>query len=102
MLLDEMKGHRFFTEIAFIPWNYRRSDLKTVRLFSENPDYYAICVHGCNHLGNEFGRDDYQDLSRYPQPPCGVWSSTRNLPDYRMIPLSFSRRSILFRGDAGA
>jgi len=62
-LLQEMKEHRFFTEIAFIPWNYRRSNLKTVRLFADNADHYAICVHGCNHLGNEFGGRDYQYLS---------------------------------------
>jgi hypothetical protein len=62
-LLQEMKEHRFFTEIAFIPWNYRRSDLKTIRLFADNADHYAICVHGCNHLGNEFGGTDYQHLS---------------------------------------
>ena len=58
-----MKAHNFFTEIAFIPWNYRRSNAETVRLFSDNADYYALCVHGCNHLGNEFGGSDYQELS---------------------------------------
>lgn len=62
-LLDEMKTHNFFTEIAFIPWNYERSDPKTVRLFADNSEYYAICVHGCNHSGNEFGGTDYQKLS---------------------------------------
>ncbi len=62
-LLEKMKIHNFFTEIAFIPWNYKRSEVKTVRLFTDNPDYYAICVHGCNHMGNEFGKGDYQSLS---------------------------------------
>ena len=62
-LLQEMKEHMFFTEIAFIPWNYRRSHSKTIKLFADNPDYYAICVHGCNHLGNEFGGTNYQQLS---------------------------------------
>ena len=61
-LLQEMKEHRFFTEIAFIPWNYKRSNPKTVRLLADNADYYAICVHGCNHLGNEFGGVNYQEL----------------------------------------
>jgi len=61
-LLEKMKIHNFFTEIAFIPWNYKRSDAKTVRLFAENADYYAICVHGCNHTGNEFGNGNYQQL----------------------------------------
>lgn len=62
-LLNEMKAHNFFTEIAFIPWNYKRSNPKTIRLFADNSDYYAICVHGCNHSGNEFGRGNYQELS---------------------------------------
>lgn len=58
-LLEEMKAHDFFTEIAFIPWNYKRSDAETVQVFYENPEYYALCVHGCNHIGNEFGGTDY-------------------------------------------
>ncbi len=61
-LLQEMREHKFFTEIAFIPWNYRRSDPETVRLFLENMDYLSICVHGCNHVGNEFGGRNYQEL----------------------------------------
>ena len=35
-LLKEMKIHNFFTEIAFIPYNYRKSDAETVRLFANN------------------------------------------------------------------
>lgn len=62
-LLDAMKEHNFFTEIAFIPWNYKRSNPETVRLFAENPDYFGICVHGCNHTYNEFGGSNYQELS---------------------------------------
>jgi hypothetical protein len=58
-----MKEHNFFTEIAFIPWNYKRSNAKTVRLFAENPDYFGICIHGCNHTYNEFGGNNYQELS---------------------------------------
>lgn len=62
-LLEAMKEHNFFTEIAFIPWNYKRSDARIVRLFAENPDYFGICVHGCNHTYNEFGGTNYQELS---------------------------------------
>lgn len=61
-LLQEMKDHDFFTEIAFIPWNYRRSDPEIVHLFAENPDRFALCVHGCNHTENEFGGIDYRKL----------------------------------------
>jgi hypothetical protein len=61
-LLAEMQEHNFFTEIAFIPWNYRRSDPGTIKLFKDNPDRYTICVHGCDHTGNEFGIDDPEEL----------------------------------------
>lgn len=61
-LLAEMREHNFFTEIAFIPWNYRRSDPSTIRLFKDNPDYYSICIHGCDHTGNEFGISDPEEL----------------------------------------
>ncbi len=61
-LLGEMKAHNFFTEIAFIPYNYRRSDPETVRLFADNADRLGICVHGCNHTSNEFGGGDYRRL----------------------------------------
>ncbi len=61
-LLNAMKRHNFFTEIAFIPWNYKRSHTKTVRLLADNPDYFSVCVHGCNHTTNEFGEGNYQEL----------------------------------------
>lgn len=62
-LLAEMKEHNFFSEIAFIPWNYQRSDAATIQLLLNNPDRFAICVHGCNHTSNEFGILDLQRLS---------------------------------------
>ncbi len=62
-LLEAMKEHNFFTEIAFIPWNYKRSDAKTVKLLADNPDYFGICIHGCNHTYNEFGGSNYKELS---------------------------------------
>jgi hypothetical protein len=58
-----MKEHNFFTEIAFIPWNYKRSNPETVQLFADNPEYFGICVHGCNHTYNEFGGSNYHELS---------------------------------------
>ena len=53
-LLRLMKQLRFSTSIAFIPWNWRRSDPKVVQLFKDNPDYYSLCVHGCDHTAAEF------------------------------------------------
>lgn len=61
-LLALMKQHRFSTSIAFIPWNWRRSDRKVVHLFKENPEKYSLCIHGCDHTAGEFGTSDRQQL----------------------------------------
>ena len=57
-LLSLMKRHKFSTNIAFIPWNWRRSAPQVVRLFKENPDNYSVSVHGCDHTKAEFGGAD--------------------------------------------
>ena len=61
-LLAVMKQARFSTSIAFIPWNWRRSDPKVVQLFKDNPDSYSLCIHGCDHTGGEFGISNPQRL----------------------------------------
>ena len=61
-LLSLMKRHKFSTNIAFIPWNWRRSNSEVVRLFRENPESYSISVHGCDHTRAEFGSLDRQRL----------------------------------------
>lgn len=63
ILLEKMKQHHFFTELAFIPWNWNRCNNKTVTLFKENPDYFGICVHGCNHTRSEFADTNYTSLT---------------------------------------
>jgi hypothetical protein len=50
-LMDE---HNFATTVAFIPWNWRRTDARTVRLFQEHPNRLSLCVHGCDHTAKEF------------------------------------------------
>ena len=57
-LLALMKQIRFSTSIAFIPWNWRRSDSKVVQLFRDNPEIYSLCVHGCDHTAGEFATSD--------------------------------------------
>src|SRR6266480_5816731 len=61
-LLSLMKRHNFSTNIAFIPWNWRRSTPKVVRLLRENPQNYSVSVHGCDHTRAEFGGLDRQRL----------------------------------------
>jgi hypothetical protein len=61
-LLSLMKRHKFSSNIAFIPWNWRRSSPETTRLFRENPENYSVSVHGCDHTRAEFGSFDRQRL----------------------------------------
>jgi hypothetical protein len=61
-LLSLMKRHKFSTNIAFIPWNWRRSAPEVVRLFRENPEHFSLSVHGCDHTRAEFGGSGQQRL----------------------------------------
>ncbi len=61
-LLSLMKRHKFSTNIAFIPCNWRRSAPEVARLFKENPQNYSVSVHGCDHTRAEFGSSDRQRL----------------------------------------
>ena len=61
-LLSLMKRHNFSTNIAFIPWNWRRSAPGVVRLFRENPEHFSLSVHGCDHTRAEFGSSGQQRL----------------------------------------
>jgi len=58
-LLAEMQKYNFHTTIAFIPWNFDRSEPKVVQLFSSHGDKFSICIHGNNHDHLEFG--SYED-----------------------------------------
>ena len=53
-LLAEMEAHDFHTTIAFIPWNYDRSQPEVVDLLRAHPDRFSISVHGDNHDHKEF------------------------------------------------
>jgi hypothetical protein len=53
-MLRLMDEHNFATTIAFIPWNWHRTDARTVQLFRERPDKLSLCVHGCDHTAGEF------------------------------------------------
>lgn len=61
--LDFARKKDFALTIAFIPWNYRKSDCETVKLFAANQDKLSICVHGCDHTAGEFASVDERTLS---------------------------------------
>jgi hypothetical protein len=62
-LLTEMKIHGFHTTIAFIPWNFDRSEQGVAQLFRSYEDKYSICIHGNNHDHLEFGSYDEKPLA---------------------------------------
>jgi hypothetical protein len=53
-LLKEMDRHHFHTTIAFIPWNYDRSQPEVLSLFRDHPEGFSIAIHGNNHDHKEF------------------------------------------------
>ncbi len=63
-LLREMENHNFHTTVAFIPWNYDRSEAKVAALFRSHPERFSICVHGDNH--------DHKEFTDYASKPFDV------------------------------
>jgi hypothetical protein len=54
-LRDLMRGHGFTTNIAFIPWNWRRTSPAAGKLFGNEPGLFSVSIHGCDHTAGEFG-----------------------------------------------
>ncbi len=54
-LVQHARAHNFHATIAFIPWNFDRSQSSAVSIFRENPDKLSISIHGNNHVHQEFG-----------------------------------------------
>jgi len=63
-LLQEMERHDFHTTIAFIPWNYDRSEPGVVWLFRNHPERFSIAIHGDNH--------DHKEFTDYRRKPLAV------------------------------
>jgi hypothetical protein len=62
-LLEKTADSRFAATVAFIPWNYKRTDKSTPQLFLDHPDRLSICVHGCDHTQSEFADTDPDTLN---------------------------------------
>lgn len=54
-LLAAMEQENFATNLAFIPWNYRRSHPRVAELFRKHPRRLSLSIHGCDHTKGEFG-----------------------------------------------
>ncbi len=62
-LLAIMDRHNFCATIAFIPFNYKRTDAKIADLFRSRIDRFSLCVHGCDHTKGEFAITDVNYLT---------------------------------------
>jgi hypothetical protein len=62
-LLAQMDRCGFASTIAFIPWNYRRTDNRVAQFFRERMDRLSLCVHGCDHTTAEFSSTDLAVLN---------------------------------------
>ncbi len=61
-LRDLMRGHGFTTNIAFIPWNWRRTTLAAGKFFSDEAGLFSVSIHGCDHTAGEFGSTSLEVL----------------------------------------
>jgi hypothetical protein len=55
MLRDLMRRYGFTTNIAFIPWNWRRTSANDGEFFKNELGHFSVSIHGCDHTGAEFG-----------------------------------------------
>jgi hypothetical protein len=54
-LRDLMRQHGFTTNIAFIPWNWRRTSPVDGDFFRNESKLFSVSIHGCDHTAGEFG-----------------------------------------------
>ncbi len=81
-LLGQMENHNFHTTIAFIPWNFDRSESAIVALFRAHPERFSICVHGNNHDHKEFG--DYA-INSLPQQIADIRLGVARMERFRAM-----------------
>jgi hypothetical protein len=57
-----MRRHRFTTNIAFIPWNWRRTSSRGSDFFRGEAARFSVSIHGCDHTAAEFGTTSVERL----------------------------------------
>ena len=63
-LLKLTDRQRIAVTIAFIPWNWRRTNRATVASIQKHNEKLSICTHGCDHSGGEFASRSSDRLDR--------------------------------------
>jgi hypothetical protein len=92
-LLTQMDRCEFASTIAFIPWNYRRTDNRVTQLFRERRDRLSLCVHGCDHTTAEFSSKDLAVLNSKVQLASARMNSLE-----RWNGLSYSKTMVFPQG----
>ena len=54
-LLELMNRYDFTTNVAFIPWNWRRTSRPSSEFFRRESRRLSVSIHGCDHTAGEFG-----------------------------------------------
>lgn len=85
-LLQESEQHNFHSTIAFIPWNFDRSQPSMVALFQAHPDRLSICIHGNNHIHQEFGPLDTHPLQKQTDDIKQALARMEKFKDLTKIP----------------
>ena len=62
-LTRSLTSFAYTATLAFIPWNYSRTRKRVVPFFLRHSSRLKLCVHGCDHNNDEFGRQDTSWLS---------------------------------------
>ena len=62
-LRDLMREHQFTTNIAFIPWNWRRTSSVDGDFFRSESRHFSVSIHGCDHVAAEFGATSAEVLN---------------------------------------
>ncbi len=63
-LLALMDRLNFCSNIAFIPYNYRRTDDEIISMFAKRGDKLSLSIHGCDHTEEEYGNTNEDELNR--------------------------------------
>lgn len=61
-LLELMKAYEFTTNVAFIPWNWRRTSSSAAAFFRRENSRFSVSIHGCDHTAQEFGNTSIDNL----------------------------------------
>ena len=57
-----MRRYGFTTNIAFIPWNWRRTSPADGNFFRNESELFSVSIHGCDHTASEFGTESLEIL----------------------------------------